>query len=297
MILSGGMIMKKRRMILTVAIMAALLTACGNGDGVVINGTKAEDVESVPEGGSQDSSGDTGQGESKGNTKIEIITGETQPVESAAESTEGQTEAFETQAPTAAPTTAPPATAAPTTAAPTTAAPTTAAPQYKVTDVKKNMYATSSVRVRSNYSTSSEVLGALEEGEKVEVTGESSNGWMRVNYKGHVAYVSKSYLTDTQPTGTTTTTNTNTGTNTTTNQSTKPSSTTNTGTTPGGTSGPTGPGGTGSGGTTPGGTNGPTGPGGTGSGGTTPGGTSGPTGPGGTTSNFLVSGYQSRAKS
>ena len=55
MILSGGMIMKKRRMILTVAIMAALLTACGNGDGVVINGTKAEDVESVPEGGDRKS--------------------------------------------------------------------------------------------------------------------------------------------------------------------------------------------------------------------------------------------------
>lgn len=262
--------MKKRLMILTVAVTAAMLTACGNGGGVVINGTTAAGVESVPEGGSEEGAKEAGQGESKGSTRIEIITGETQPAEPGAESLEGQTDVQETQAQTAAPATAAPqTTAAPTaptaapTAAPTTAAPTTAAAQYKVTDVKKNMYATSSVRVRGSYSTSSEVLGALAEGEKVEVTGESSNGWMRVNYKGHVAYVSKSYLTDTQPSTAANTTTTES------NHTSKPSTATNNGTTPGGTTGPAGPtGGTASNGpTSPGQTTGPAGP--TSSGGTT----------------------------
>ncbi len=256
--------MKKQLVILTVAIAATVLTACGNGEGVVINGTTAAGVESTAEGDSGEAPQESGQGESKGGTKIEIITGESQPAQSAAESLEGQTEPQETEVPaTAAPTTAAPVTAAPTTAAPTTAAPTTAAPQYKVTDVKKEMYATSSVRVRSSYSTSSEVLGALAEGEKVSVTGESSNGWMRVNYNGHEAYVSKSYLTDTQPT--TSASNPTQPSN----SSTKPSSTTNTGTTPGGTSGPTGP--------TAGNTNGPTSPGEA----TSPGGTTSPSGSGG----------------
>ena len=73
--------MKKRLMILTAAVTAAMLTACGNGEGVMINGTTAAGVESVPEGGSDNGLGEAGQGESKGNTRIEIITGETQPAE------------------------------------------------------------------------------------------------------------------------------------------------------------------------------------------------------------------------
>lgn len=192
---------------------------------------------------------------------------------------------------------------------------TTAAKVYKVTDVKKTMYATGSVRVRASYTTSSDILAALSKGEKVEVTGQSENGWMRVNYKGNVGYVSKDYLTETAPkptetkavasnqgtsqSGTTTKPTTTTGTNqsgtttkppttTGTNQSgtgTKPTTTTGNGTTPGGTTGPTAN--TGSSGTTsPGGTTGPTAN--TGSSGTTsPGGTSGPTantGSSGTTS-------------
>ena len=265
--------MKKRLVVLTAAITAAMLTACGNGEGVVINGTTAEGVESTVEGDSSEVLQGADQGESKGGTKIEIITGESQPAESGAESMEGQTEPLETAAPTtAAPTTAAPTTAAPTMAASTkaastTAAPTTAAQQYKVTDVKKDMYATSSVRVRSSYSTSSEVLGALAEGEKVAITGESSNGWMRVNYKGQEAYVSKSYLTDTQPT-----TDSSNQASQPSNSTTKPSSTTNTGTTPGGASSPAGP-------TTENTPNGPSSPGGT----TSPGTTS-PSGPGGTSS-------------
>lgn len=287
--------MKKHWMILTAAMTAVMVTACGSGDGIVINGTKAADsnieTESTEEGGADGT--ETSAVESRGGTKIEIVTGETTQAaeESAAESLEGQTEpaneagagSSQSQTPSA---TAAPTTAAPTTAAPTTAAPTTAAQQYTVTDVNKTMYATSSVRVRSSYSTSSDVLGALAEGEKVEVTGESANGWMRVSYKGHVAYVSKSYLTETAPAAATGGTQTGTGT-----QTNKPTSTTNTGTTPGGTTnsgGSSSNGPTASGTTTPGGSssNGPT------ASGTTPGGsssngptTSGSTTPGGGSSN------------
>ena len=292
--------MKKHWMILTAAMTAVMITACGSGDGIVINGTKAADsnieTENTEEGGGSTDGAGTAMGESKGGTKIEIVTGETTQAaeESAAESLEGQTEpanqagsgSSQSQTPSA---TTAPTTAAPTTAAPTTAASTTAAQQYTVTDVKKTMYATSSVRVRSGYSTSSDVLGALAEGEKVEVTGESANGWMRVNYKGHVAYVSKSYLTETAPAATTAGTQTGTGT-----QTDKPTSTTNTGTTPGGSSsGPTASGTTTSGGTTtPGGSsNGPT------ASGTTPGGSnsngptsSGTTTPGGSSSGSGASG-------
>ena len=315
----------KKQWIILVAVMTAFgITACGNGDGIVINGTSAGE-----EGNSQSEEGELEGQETTSGGRIEIFTDDTTPAEeSAAESTEQWIQ--ETQPQTEASTTI---SYTPQTVGTTQAViqpETTAAKVYKVTDVKKTMYATGSVRVRASYTTSSDILAALSKGEKVEVTGQSENGWMRVNYKGNVGYVSKDYLTETAPkptetkavasnqgtsqsgtttkpttttgtnqSGTTTKPTTTTGTNqsgtttkppttTGTNQSgtgTKPTTTTGTGTTPGGTTGPTAN--TGSSGTTsPGGTTGPTAN--TGSSGTTsPGGTSGPTantGSSGTTS-------------
>ena len=306
----------KKQWIILVAVMTAFgITACGNGDGIVINGTSAGE-----EGNSQSEEGELEGQETTSGGRIEIFTDDTTPAEeSAAESTEQWIQ--ETQPQTEASTTI---SYTPQTVGTTQAViqpETTAAKVYKVTDVKKTMYATGSVRVRASYTTSSDILAALSKGEKVEVTGQSENGWMRVNYKGNVGYVSKDYLTETAPkptetkavasnqgtsqSGTTTKPPTTTGTNqsgtttkppttTGTNQSgtgTKPTTTTGNGTTPGGTTGPTAN--TGSSGTTsPGGTSGPTAN--TGSSGTTsPGGTSGPTTntgsgssttPGGTTS-------------
>ncbi len=315
----------KKQWIILVAVMTAFgITACGNGDGIVINGTSAGE-----EGNSQSEEGELEGQETTSGGRIEIFTDDTTPAEeSAAESTEQWIQ--ETQPQTEASTTI---SYTPQTVGTTQAViqpETTAAKVYKVTDVKKTMYATGSVRVRASYTTSSDILAALSKGEKVEVTGQSENGWMRVNYKGNVGYVSKDYLTETAPkptetkavasnqgtsqsgtttkpttttgtnqSGTTTKPTTTTGTNqsgtttkptttTGTNQSgtgTKPTTTTGNGTTPGGTTGPTAN--TGSSGTTsPGGTTGPTAN--TGSSGTTsPGGTSGPTantGSSGTTS-------------
>ena len=256
--------MRKHLTILTAAAMTAvMLTACGSGDGIVINGTTAaESGIVVGETSGEQAEGNTPEETSKtGGTKIEIVTGETT---AAVESLEGQTEPETTQeagkmiisAETAAtgttaaatkaanPTTAAATRAAnPTTAAATkAAAPTTAAATYTVKDVSKTMYASSSVRVRSGYSTSTDVLGALSAGEKVTVTGEVENGWVRVTYKGHTAYVAKNYLTETAPATTNTSSSATSGTSGTNSSSagnknqttTSPTTTINNGTTPGG---------------------------------------------------------------
>ena len=245
--------MRKHLIILTAAAMTAvMLTACGSGDGIVINGTTAAESGIVAgETSGEQAEGSTPEETSKtGGTKIEIVTGETT---AAVESLEGQTEPETTQeagkmiisAETATTGTTAAATKAanPTTAAATKAAnPTTAAATYTVKDVSKTMYASSSVRVRSGYSTSTDVLGALSAGEKVTVTGEVENGWVRVTYKGHTAYVAKNYLTETAPATTNTSSSTTSGTSGTNSSSagnknqttTSPTTTINNGTTPGG---------------------------------------------------------------
>lgn len=245
--------MRKHLTILTAAAMTAvMLTACGSGDGIVINGTTAAESGIVAgETSGEQAEGSTPEETSKtGGTKIEIVTGETT---AAVESLEGQTEPETTQeagkmiisAETATTGTTAVATKAanPTTAAATkAAAPTTAAATYTVKDVSKTMYASSSVRVRSGYSTSTDVLGALSAGEKVTVTGEVENGWVRVTYKGHTAYVAKNYLTETAPATTNTSSSATSGTSGTNSSSagnknqttTSPTTTINNGTTPGG---------------------------------------------------------------
>ena len=245
--------MRKHLTILTAAAMTAvMLTACGSGDGIVINGTTAAESGIVAgETSGEQAEGNTPEETSKtGGTKIEIVTGETT---AAVESLEGQTEPETTQeagkmiisAETATTGTTATATKAanPTTAAATkAAAPTTAAATYTVKDVSKTMYASSSVRVRSGYSTSTDVLGALSAGEKVTVTGEVENGWVRVTYKGHTAYVAKNYLTETAPATTNTSSSATSGTSGTNSSSagnknqttTSPTTTINNGTTPGG---------------------------------------------------------------
>lgn len=192
-------IMKKQWMFFVAAMAAFGITACGSGDGIVINGTTAMEA-----GSDQGESTESAAQAAGSGTKIEIITGETSSAEETAAPPEESYSQPASQPETTAyvPETA--ATAASTAAASSASAgaavpETTAARTYKVTDTKKTMYATASVRVRASYSTSSDVLAALAEGEKVEVTGESENGWMRVSYKGNVGYVSKSYLTEKAP--------------------------------------------------------------------------------------------------
>ena len=110
---------------------------------------------------------------------------------------------------TAAPTTATtPATTQgtlPTTAATTTAATTTEATKKKdkndfsVEEMSGTMYATISLNIRSGPSTDFDRIGALNEGEAVEVTGRASTGWYRISYNGKTGYVSNVYMSTEKP--------------------------------------------------------------------------------------------------
>lgn len=60
---------------------------------------------------------------------------------------------------------------------------------------KPKTYATvtaSTLNVRETASSSGKILGALKQGDKVEVLGET-NGWLKINYNGKPGYISKQY--------------------------------------------------------------------------------------------------------
>lgn len=71
-------------------------------------------------------------------------------------------------------------------------------PSMSFTSVNQTVYATDSVNVRSNPSTSSSIIGSLSEGDSVTRTG-IGDGWSRISYDGQTAYVSSSYVTTTKP--------------------------------------------------------------------------------------------------
>ena len=73
----------------------------------------------------------------------------------------------------------------------------TPAPSFS--SVNETVYATTSVNVRSSYSTSSSVVGSLNEGDSVTRTGKGSNGWSKVTYNGQTAYINSDYLTTKKP--------------------------------------------------------------------------------------------------
>lgn len=71
--------------------------------------------------------------------------------------------------------------------------------QVTINDADKTVYATTTVHVRDNYSTDANSLGLLNTGDGVHETGESSNGWARVDYNGQTGYVYETYLTTDAP--------------------------------------------------------------------------------------------------
>lgn len=71
-------------------------------------------------------------------------------------------------------------------------------PAYTVTDMEKTMYAQRSVNVRTGPTTDYEKLGALNTNDEVKVTGQSDNGWYRIEYNGSEGFVSNNYLGDTK---------------------------------------------------------------------------------------------------
>lgn len=70
------------------------------------------------------------------------------------------------------------------------------------TDCSETMYATTTVNVRSSYSTNSDKLGSLTKAKSVKRTGIGTGaaaGWSRIEFNGKVAYVSSDYLSATKP--------------------------------------------------------------------------------------------------
>jgi uncharacterized protein YraI len=68
------------------------------------------------------------------------------------------------------------------------------------TSVSETVYATSTVNIRSSYSTSSTKLGSLSAGSSIQRTGigtGSAEGWSQVNYNGVTCYIKSSYLSTT----------------------------------------------------------------------------------------------------
>lgn len=81
---------------------------------------------------------------------------------------------------------------------------TTSTPSVSFTSTNKTMYATTSLNVRSSYSTNSSVIGSLNAGDKVTQTGIATRAvsgitWSRISYNGSTAYVSSQYLTSEEP--------------------------------------------------------------------------------------------------
>lgn len=70
------------------------------------------------------------------------------------------------------------------------------------TETDETMYATTTVNVRSSYSTNSDKLGSLTKAQSVTRTGIGTGaaaGWSRIEFNGKVAYVSSDYLSATKP--------------------------------------------------------------------------------------------------
>ncbi|WP_297288805.1 SH3 domain-containing protein [uncultured Flavonifractor sp.] len=121
------------------------------------------------------------------------------------------------------------------------------------TETDETMYATTTVNVRSSYSTNSDKLGSLTKAQSVTRTGIGTGdaaGWSRIEFNGKVAYVSSDYLSATKPQVNTSTGSSGSSGGQTSKPSSKPSTGGNSGSSSGGSSGgstaPVPPGGSGS---------------------------------------------------
>lgn len=124
------------------------------------------------------------------------------------------------------------------------------------TDCSETMYATTTVNVRSSYSTNSDKLGSLTKAQSVKRTGIGTGaaaGWSRIEFNGKVAYVSSDYLSATKPQVNTSTGSSGSSSGQTSKPSSKPSTGGNSGSSGGQTSKPSTGGNTSSGGSSSGG--------------------------------------------
>lgn len=66
-------------------------------------------------------------------------------------------------------------------------------------DTNEKLYATQNCNLRASWSTSSEKVGYLTEGQEVTRTGYADNGWSRIDYNGQTVYVASRLLTTESP--------------------------------------------------------------------------------------------------
>lgn len=82
---------------------------------------------------------------------------------------------------------------------PSTTLPTTTAPTTAVYEEKTKVWAKIDVYIREKPSNDGKKLGMLHEGNAVIRIGKPTNGWSKIIFNGGEAYISTSYLTETEP--------------------------------------------------------------------------------------------------
>ena len=82
---------------------------------------------------------------------------------------------------------------------PETKSETSSKDDYTVEPMSATMYATMSLNVRKGPSTDFGKLGALAEGDEVNVTGRASTGWYEIDFKGGKGFVSNLYISADKP--------------------------------------------------------------------------------------------------
>lgn len=72
---------------------------------------------------------------------------------------------------------------------------TTTPVEIKFQEVNETVYATQECNLRKSWSTASDKVGFLTQGQEITRTGIADNGWSRVNYNGQVVYIATRLLT------------------------------------------------------------------------------------------------------
>ena len=75
----------------------------------------------------------------------------------------------------------------------------TASADVEVTELDKTMYVTKLINVRSGPPTKYERVTSLKKGQEVHVTGQTSDGWFRLDLDGKEAWCQEKELTDEAP--------------------------------------------------------------------------------------------------
>lgn len=68
-----------------------------------------------------------------------------------------------------------------------------------ITECSGTVYATATANVRAAASTNAMVIGGVEAGDALAMTGKTSDNWIRINYLGNVGFIYGDYISETEP--------------------------------------------------------------------------------------------------